>query len=124
MPRLVSSWITAGSLKIACTSRLSSAITSGGVAPGATSICHDADSKPGTVSATVGMSGAAGLRLAVVTATPRTIPCWIIGRVDVVSPNSTWMWPAIRSFIAGGVALYGTWVIWMPARLCSSSVLR
>src|SRR5262245_59449303 len=58
-PRRVSSAITAGSLNIAWTSRLSRAITSGGVPPGAISICHEADSKPGTVSATVGISGAA-----------------------------------------------------------------
>ena len=105
MPRRSSSWITAGSLKIVWTSRLSSAITSGGVAPGATSICQDADSKPGTVSATAGTSGAAGLRFAVVTASARTVPCLMNGSVEVVSPNSTWMLPAIRSFIAGGVPL-------------------
>ena len=27
------------------------------------------------------------------------------GNSDVESPNSTWMWPASRSFSAGGVAL-------------------
>jgi hypothetical protein len=73
---------------------------------GATIICHDADSKPGTpASATVGTSGNAAVRVVVVTPSARSWPCLISGTVDVESPNRTWMCPAMRSVTAGGVAL-------------------
>ena len=43
---------------------------------------------PGIVSATVGVSGAAGLRFAVVTATPRTVALLDERKDEVVAPNN------------------------------------
>ncbi len=62
-------------------------------------------SNPGMVSATVGTSGRAALRLRVVTASARSSPALMkpidAGRLS----NITWTWPEIRSVSAGAEPL-------------------
>ena len=66
-------------------SPLSLAITSGGVPLGTRMPSQPLASKPGKPdSATVGTSGNAGLRVADVTARPRTLPPWMCGMPDAI----------------------------------------
>ena len=71
-----------------------------GVLAGAKTANQVVASKPGTVSATVGTSGAAGERLAVVCARARILPSLTIGRADGMLSNINWICPPIRSGIA------------------------
>src|SRR2546422_4600608 len=62
-----------GSLRISPTSQLSRSMMGRGVPPGAARPSHDMTSKPGSVSAIVGMSGSSTKRLREETASPRNM---------------------------------------------------
>ena len=70
---------TSGSANTRCVSALTRITTLRGVPAGANTANQVVASKPGTVSATVGTSGAAGERLAVVCASARILPSLAIG---------------------------------------------
>ncbi len=74
---------------------------SAGVPLGAAMPNHELASKPGTVSATVGTPGSASERLSVVTASARNWPERICPIDAVMVANPTWIWPAMRSTMAG-----------------------
>jgi hypothetical protein len=80
---------------------LSAATIGAGVPFGAPMPCQVLASKPGTVSATVGRSGSACERSAVVTASARTLPA-LMAPIDSGSGlNITCTCPPIRSTSAG-----------------------
>jgi len=85
-----------------------------GVPAGANIANQVVASKPGTVSATVGTSGAAGDRLAVVWASARILPSLAIGNADGMLSNITCMLPPIRSGMANWRPLYGMCVMLVP----------
>src|SRR5574341_1339708 len=65
--------------------------------------------KPGRPdSATVGTSGKAEERLAVVTAMARSLPDLMNGIAEGIESNISWICPPIRSVKAGALPLYGT----------------
>src|SRR5215468_4842310 len=79
-PRASSFCLVAGSVSAATVSACILRMISGGVFAGTKKAYQDETSKPGTpTSAIGGSSGAAGVRLAVVTARPRNLPPWISG---------------------------------------------
>ena len=96
-------------LNVACTSSERSAalisalslLTIGaGVPSGATIACHTSGSKPTSgkpLSLKVGTSGSSGSRDALVTASARTLPSWIIGSAFDTGAKLMWMRPPRRS---------------------------
>ncbi|MNC88470.1 hypothetical protein D3C83_42860 [compost metagenome] len=77
---------------------------------------HWSTSYPGTpASATVGSSGAAGVRLPVVTASALRRPLGRCGRTPKSVPKPTWTSPASMAGMTAAVPLYGTCVIFVPA---------
>src|SRR5215813_2384759 len=56
-----------------------------------------------------GTSGSASERVAVVTASARSLPALMCGVDDGVTSNITCAWPARRSVSAGVVPRYGMW---------------
>src|SRR5580704_4371655 len=101
MPRSANRALSLGSARTALTSLLSIAVISAGVPFGAPSPCQVRASNPGTYSPTVGKSGSASARDAIVTASGRSIPLLIYPSVDWIGSNTTWTWPAIRSVNSG-----------------------
>ena len=91
---------TSGSLKMRWISPLIFRAMSRGVFAGANTANHVVASKPGTVSATVGISGALDERFAVVTAIARILPSRAIGSADGMVSNINWICPPTRSGIA------------------------
>src|SRR6266545_3051557 len=86
---------------------------------------HEETSKPGTpASAIGGRCGTAGIRLAVVTARPRSLPPWISGSTAPILLNITSTRPGKRSLSAGPAPRYGTCSISMPAMRLNSSPER
>ena len=86
------------------TSSRSLATTGAGVFDGAANATQDAESKPGSpCSATVGRSGSAAGRLAPALASARTLLPLICGRLAGSRSKNIWMWPPMRSFMAGPV---------------------
>ena len=86
---------------------------------------HDTASKPGmSASETVGTSGSAGARLALVTAITRSLPLLMCGIAAAMLSNMTWTRPLKRSVYAAGVPLYGTCVICMPVAVLNISPAR
>ena len=79
---------------------MSLSITGRGTLAGANMANQVVASKPGTDSATVGTSGAAGERVAVVCAKARILPSLAMGRAEGMLSNMTWMLPPIRSGMA------------------------
>ena len=72
-----------------------------GVPLGAPMPCQVLASKPGTVSATVGTSGRAFERSAVVTASARTLSALMAPSDSGSGLNMIWTWPPIRSASPG-----------------------
>ena len=62
-----------------------------------------------------------GTRLADVTASARSLPLSMCGPATTVVSNIMSTWPAITSWIAGALPLYGMCVMSMPAFAFSSS---
>src|ERR1700693_5370444 len=81
-------------------------IASGGVLAGANRPYQLSAAQPGTpASETVGISGNAGERSAEVTASARNCPASINPAALATVVNITWIWPPIRSVIAGAAPL-------------------
>ena len=81
-------------------------MTSAGVLAGANRPYQASASYPGTpASETVGRSGKAGERSAEVTASARNCPASISDAALATVVNITWIWPPIRSVIAGAAPL-------------------
>ncbi len=77
-------------------------------------------SKFGTpASATVGTSGRSATRRPPVTASARSRPSRISGSVVERLSAMKSSWPANRSFSAGPLPLYGTWISGVFSRTCS-----
>ena len=76
-----------------------------GVPAGAEKPFQDENSKPGNVSATAGMSGAAAIRCAVPTASSRILSLLMCGSSSDELPKYRSTWPEIRSETACGLAL-------------------
>ena len=82
-------------------------------------------SKPGRPdSANVGISGAAGTRDAVVTATLFSLPPAASGRTLGITSIIIDTCPPIRSVAASAPPRYGTWTMSMPAMVLNSSPAR
>jgi hypothetical protein len=72
----------------------------------------------------VGSSGAAGLRCAPVTASPRSRPARIRGSVELMLPNTSEVWPPMVAAMPGPVPLNGTCSMRTPAIDENSAVAR
>ena len=83
--------------------------------------CHVLASKPGTESPTVGTSGSASERVAVVTASARTLPALMVSIDSGKGLNITCTWPPSRSVSAGAPPRYGTCSMSMPVIILNSS---
>ena len=81
---------------------------SGGVPAGAKRATQLPTSKPGSVSATVGISGVAAARDGPIVASARSLPALACGSTVGIVAKSIDVWPARRSVIAGTLPLYGT----------------
>ena len=68
-------------------------------------------------------AGAAS-RLSLLTASALSVPARTYGIDGASSPNMMSTWPAIRSFSAGPLPRYGTWLILTPAIELNSSAVR
>src|SRR5215472_16345449 len=68
-----------------------------------------------------GTSGSTSARVAVVTASARSLPALMCGVDDGVTSNITCAWPARRSVSAGVVPRYGTWIMSIPVMNLNSS---
>ena len=73
------------------------------------------------MSATVGRSGSSAERVAVVTASARTLPPLMCGIDAAVVSNMSCTWPPIRSVIAPAAPRYGTCTMSTPAVSLNSS---
>src|SRR5688572_8703111 len=62
----------------------------------------------------VGTSGMLGWRFALVSATARSLPALMCGAADIVVVNSMVTRPPSTSVTAGGMPLYGTWIMLTP----------
>ena len=83
-----------------------------GVFAGASTQCQPTTSKPGSVSATAGMSGRAGVRFRLDTAMARNVPPLCCGSADVMLSKANWMSPTIRALSISPLPVrYGTCVI-------------
>src|SRR5207253_8858280 len=81
---------------------------SGGVPAGANTPCQEPTSNPATPdSASVGTSGATDERLAVVTASARSLPAFASGHAVVILSKVIATRPPTTSCSAGGLPLYG-----------------
>ena len=75
-------------------------------------------------SVTVGTSGSSETRWPEVTARPRSLPERTWGAPVSARSNITGTLPEITSITAIGLALYGTWTIFVPVIARNSSVAR
>src|SRR5262249_23569642 len=100
-PRSANRVFTWGSPRAALISILSFSMIAGDVSLGATSPTHWLASKPGMNSLSVGMSGSASERVAVVTANARSLPVLMCPSEVAISVNATWICPPSRSVTAG-----------------------
>src|SRR5262249_23099527 len=124
-PSCSSRALVVGSFSAATVSAWIFAMTSGEVLAGAKNAYQEDTSKPGTPdSASGGRSGIAGVRLAVVTASPRSLPAWISGSTAPILLNITSTRPGIRSLRAGPAPRYGTCSISIRAMRLNSSPER
>src|SRR6218665_456646 len=116
---------TSGSASAFFSSALRRAITSGGVPAGASRPFRAIAPEPGRPdSATVGSSGAAPERLALVTASALSLPAFTCGMAERMVSNISCAWPPITSVSAGALPLYGMCVIFTPAIEANSSAAR
>ena len=76
------------------------------------------------LSATVGTSGASGVRSLVVTASGLMRPAFTSGREESIGSASRWMLPAARSASAGPPPRYATTSRATPVRIFRSSTQR
>src|SRR5215212_5051182 len=83
---------------------------------------HDDASKPDTVSAMAGMSGAAGTRFKVPKPSARKAPLLTCGNSDTPLVKVACTSPEITSVIEGGVPRYGTWTILVPAATLNAAI--
>jgi hypothetical protein len=123
-PSSASRCCTAGSARIARSSRFSRSITGCGVPGEVTMPSHDWASTPGSVSAIVGTSGNPGARDAVDSASGRIRPDLICTLENVIVSIITSIRPARSSVNAGAAPLNGTWIISVPASMLSHSPRR
>src|SRR5262245_9831873 len=101
-PSCSSRSLVRGSVSAATISACIFRTTTGAVLAGANNAYQEETSKPGTpASAIGGRSGAAGVRLAVVTASPRSLPPRISGSTAPILLNITSTRPGSRSLRAG-----------------------
>src|SRR5262245_18272712 len=110
-----------GSASAALISLLSFSMISLGVPFGTLMPKNALASYPGTLSATVGTSGKAGERCAVVTPSGRSLPAWMCGSDDGMLSNMTCTVPLIMSVSAGAEPRYGTWLSSTPVLILNSS---
>src|SRR5207253_8074722 len=95
---------------------------SDGVPAGAKTPCQDPTSNPATPdSASVGTSGATDERLAVVTASARSLPAFASGHAVVILSKVIATRPPTTSCSAGGLPLYGMCCMSTPAIALNSS---
>src|SRR6516165_10784752 len=124
MPMLSKFALTAGSRRAVTVSMWIFSTIVRDVLPGTKNANHPVTSKPRTpASAALGRSGANWLRLAVVTASPRTWPLLICSSI-ALPPICRSTRPAIVSVSAGASPRYGTCVISMPAICLNNSPAR
>src|SRR5215468_430069 len=110
-----------GSARAALISLLSLSTISAGVLFGAPTPVQKLDSYPGTNSATVGMSGNTGERVAVVTASARSLPPLTYSIDEDMVANMTCTGPPSRSTSAGPAPRYGTCTRVTPVIILNSS---
>ena len=95
---------TSGAVVTLRTSAISFAVTAAGVRAGATRPTQEVASKPASpCSAMVGRPASAGGRVAPALASARTLRLSICGRLAGNRSKNIWIWPPIRSFMAGAV---------------------
>ena len=82
------------------------------------------DTKPGTVSLSVGTSGSCGRRFGLPVAMARSLPAWMCCSATWTGRNMKSMRPPSRSVTAPAVPLYGTCSISMPVFCASSAIER
>jgi hypothetical protein len=80
------------------------ATIAGGVPAGATTPTQDVTSKPGTVSAMAGTSGASGVRVRLATPSARSVPRFTCGQTVLILSIVSSTLPAMRSLSAGATA--------------------
>src|SRR6516162_5511289 len=110
-----------GSARAALISLLSLSTISAGVLFGAPTPVQKLDSYPGTNSATVGISGNTGERVAVVTASARSLPPLTYSIDEDMVANMTCTCPPSRSTSAGPAPRYGTCTRLTPVIILNSS---
>src|SRR6516164_4378749 len=110
-----------GSARAALISLLSLSTISAGVLFDAPTPVQKLDSYPGTNSATVGMSGNTGERVAVVTASARSLPPLTYSIDEDMVANMTCTCPPSRSTSAGPAPRYGTCTRLTPVIILNSS---
>jgi hypothetical protein len=98
--------------------------TAAGVFGGATMANHAADSNPGSVSAILGTSGSAAMRLGVATARSLSCPPFTSASDTPRLSNMRSTLPATRSVSAGAEPRYGTCWNFTPAISWNSSEVR
>src|SRR6266481_4372783 len=105
-PRSASRALILGSARPALISLFSFSTISAGVAFGAPTPYQKLASYPGTNSAKVGMSGSASARIAVVTASARSLPVLMCSIEEGTEPNATCTCPPSKSVSAGASPRY------------------
>src|SRR5262249_10831445 len=107
-PRSASRALILGSARPALISLFSFSTISAGVALGVPTPYPKLASYPGTNSAKVGMSGSASARIAVVTASARSLPVLMCSIEEGTETNPTCTCPPSKSVSAGATPRYGT----------------
>src|SRR5271154_4283712 len=106
-PKSTSRALNTGSARPASISSLSLSMISRGVLFGAPIATEDVASKPGRKSPSVGMSGNAGERSAVVTASTRSLPVLMYSMDAGRASKAACTWPPSKSVIIGAEPRYG-----------------
>src|SRR5256886_16766112 len=83
--------------------------------------CQPLASYPGRKSPTVGISDNTSKRVAVVTASGRSLPALMCSIDSGKGLKITCTWPPSRSVVAGAPPRYGTWTMSTPAVILNSS---
>ncbi len=99
--------------------------TSRGVPPGAITMYHPPSPALGyPACAVVGTSGKAGSRTFPCTESAFNLPALICGNATGAGTITSCTRPPIRSDIASGVPLYGTWTRFVPLSRLKTSICR
>src|SRR5258706_5572094 len=123
-PSLARRSFMSGDASARFTSALIFSSRSFGVFPGASRPTQKSNSPPGNpASAIVGTLGSAALRLAVLTASARSLPSWIGPRLAMIGTQEYCSRAPIVSERIGGVPLSGTCTALIPAARLNFSVL-